>query len=177
MHRTDLARRRGRLIGQVAVEPLEARVGHVEITDAVEGVPLDGVGDMGGLAPLEQDRDETGTTRLIVVNAVADQIPLPPDAETLAGLLLPHDAASVGLGADHQDEVRLIDARIHPERPALVGSGDVLIEDDLEPAVSQGVCQVEGALGMLRRVMAIADKDFGSLSRKASPIPSVQVCL
>ena len=80
LDRTDLARRRGRLTGQVAVEPLEARVGDVEITDAVEGVPLDGVGDMGGLAPLQQDRDETGTTRLIVVNAVVDQIPLPPYA-------------------------------------------------------------------------------------------------
>ena len=168
MDRTDLARRRGRLTGQVAVEPLEARVGEVEMTDEVIGVPLDGVGDMGGLAPLEQDWNETGTARLIVVNAVVDQTPLPPDAEALAGLLLPHDAASVGLGADHQDEGRLVDARIHPVRPALVGSGvDVLIEDDLEPAVSQSVCQVKDALGMLRRVMAIADKDFGSLGHGA----------
>ena len=123
MDRTDLARRRGCLTGQVAVEPLEARIGEVEITDAIVGVPLDGVGDMGGLAPLQQDRDEAGTTRLVVVNAVVDQTPLPPDAKALAGLLLPHDAASVGLGADHQDEVRLIEARLHPERPALVGSG------------------------------------------------------
>ena len=45
-----------------------------------------------------------------------------------------------------------------------------MIEDDLEPAVSQGVCQVEGTLGMLRRVMAIADKDFGSLSHGAFPV-------
>ena len=169
MDRTDLGRRRGRLTGQMAVEPLEIRVsGDVENTDAVVGVPLDGVGNMGGLAPLQQDRDETGTARLIVVNAVVDQTPLPPDAEALAGLLLPHDAASVGLGADHQDEIRLIEARLHPERPALVGSGvDVLIEDDLEPAVSQSICQVEDVFDMLRRVMAIADKDFGSLSHGA----------
>ena len=102
----------------MAVEPLEIRVsGDVENTDAVVGVPLDGVGNMGGLAPLQQDRDETGTARLIVVNAVVDQTPLPPDAEALAGLLLPHDAASVGLGADHQDEIRLIEAQ-SPSRAA-----------------------------------------------------------
>ena len=54
LDRTGLARRRGRLTGQVAVEPFEARVsGDVENTDAVVGVPLDGAWDMGGLAPLE----------------------------------------------------------------------------------------------------------------------------
>ena len=47
---------------------------------------------------------------------------------------------------------------------------DVLIKDDLETAVLQGVRQVQGALGMLRRVMAIADKDFGSLSHGAFPV-------
>ena len=169
---TDLGRWRGRLIGQVAVEPLEVRVGEVEITDAIVGVPLDGVGDLGGIAPLQQDWNESGTARLIVVNAVVDQVPLPPYAEALAELLLPHDAASVGLAADHQNKVRLIEARLHPARPALVGSGDVLIEDNLEPAVPQSVCQVEDAFGMLRRVLAVADKDLGSLSHEAFSVNS-----
>ena len=58
-------------------------------------------------------------------------------------------------------------------RPALIGSGeDVLIEDDLEPAVLQGVCQVEDPLDMLGRVMAIADEELGSLRHEAFSVNS-----
>jgi hypothetical protein len=56
----------------VAVEPLVARIGEVKTTYPIIAVPLDRVGDAGGLAPIEQDSNEGGTARLVVEDTVED---------------------------------------------------------------------------------------------------------
>ena len=111
---------RGRLIGQVAVQVLEARVGEVERCDLVVVVPSDGVRDVRPLRAGEQDGDEPAAAGIVAVAEVVVNDPaLPAHAGALAGRLLCPDAAAVRLGADQQDKVGRLEVSLHPERPAL----------------------------------------------------------
>ena len=124
LDRTDLARRRGRLTGQVAVEPLVARVGEVERRDPVVVMPSDWVGDVRLLRAGEQDRDEPDAAGIIAVAEVVVNDPaLPAYAGALAGYLLCPHAAAVRLGADQQDKVGRLEVPLHPKRPALRRQG------------------------------------------------------
>ena len=122
-------------------------------------MPLDGVGDVRGLRAGEQDRDEPRAAGLIVVDAVVDQLPFPAHAQALTGLLQAHDAAAVGLGADHQDELGLVEVPVHPAGPALLRRGmDVPVEDHVDPAIAEGIGQGEDAVGVLVRVVTVAEE-------------------
>ena len=152
---------RGRLIGQVTVQSLEPRVGQVEGRNPVVGIPLNGVGDVRRLrAGKQEDRDEPRAAVVDpFVDRVVDEVPFPVHAEALTWLLQPHEAAAVGLGADHQDELGLIEVLLHPAGPALRRRGvDVAVEDHVDPAIAEGVGQGEDAVGMLVGVVAVAEK-------------------
>jgi hypothetical protein len=147
------------LIGQVPVQGFIARVSEVEGREPVVVMPADWVGDVRGLRAGEQDGDEPDAAGLTVGDAVVDQRALPTHASTLTWLLLAHDAAAVGRGADHQDELGRVEVPLHPAGPALRRRGvDVPVEDHVDPAVAQGIGQVEDAGGVLGRVVAVADE-------------------
>ena len=126
---------------------------------------------MRGLRAGEQDRDEPRAAGLVVVDPVVDQAPFPAHPEALTGLLLAHDAAAVGLGADHQDELGLVEVPVHPAGPALRRRRvDVPVEDHVDPAVAEGVGQGEDAGGVLVRVVAVAEEHPRRVRHRADPL-------
>ena len=172
LDRAEVGPGRGRLIGQVPVQGLVARVGQVERREPVIGMPPNGVGDVRGLrAGKQKDREEPRTAGLVVVDPVADQAPYPANPKALTRLLLAHDAAAVGLGADHQDELGLIEVPLHPVGPALRRRGvDVAVEDHVDPAVAQGIGQGEDAGGVLARVVAVTEEHPRRVRHRADPL-------
>src|SRR5271157_5235270 len=150
---------RGRLTGQVPVQGFIARVSGVEGREPVVVMPADWVGDVPGLRAGQEDGDEPDAAGLTVGDAVVDQRALPTHASALTWLLLAPDTAAVGRGADHQDELGRVEVPLHPAGPALRRRGvDVPVENHVDPAVAEGVGQREDAVGVLGRVVAVAEE-------------------
>ena len=109
-------------------------------------------------APLEQHGNEAPVRASGVVEVLANEAALPADATPHGRCFVILDAAAIGLGADHQHPVGVADVFLHPERPALFGEGLVLVQDGVDPVLAELVGELEDAVGMLVRVVTIANE-------------------
>ena len=137
-----------------------------------------------GSEPGSRMRDEPRRRRAVAVaDAVVDQIlPSHRTPRPWPGCSSAHDAAAVGLGADHQDELGRHEVPLHPAGPALRRRGvDVQVEDHVDPAIAEGVGQGEDAGGVLVRVVTVAEEYPRSIRHRADlppsePRPSTTAC-
>src|SRR6185369_14767513 len=85
----------------------------------------------------------------------------PLAAKAAAWFLGAAEAALIGPRADHQDEIRLLDAVCAPPRPAFRWRGLVLIDPGIDAVCAQPVADRQDAVLVLRGVVAVAQEDLG----------------
>jgi len=113
---------------------------------------------VGLIRGIEENRQELAVVRSRVIEDLGHRRTLPADAQALAGLLVTVEAAMVGLGADDQDEIGLLDHAGRPARPALGRRGLILIQLHRDAFAAQPVAKGQHAVHVLPGIVAVADE-------------------
>jgi hypothetical protein len=139
----------------VAVEVVVASV------EEVAGVGAEDEGDRVRGKGVEEDGDEAVVLGAGVVEDLLDEVALQGRAEAGLGGLVAVEAAAVGVGADDEDEVGLVDLAGHPLEPALGGMRLVLVEADVEAVLAEAIGEVTDAREVDVGVVGVGDEDAG----------------
>ena len=130
------------------------------IGDRVTGSTLKNDGDVCSVFPEKDDRYEFTVFALSVVELLGNDVALPRSSQPDPGRFLSFEPAQVGLGAGHQNEIRLFNLPVAPQRPSLGGRLLVLIDAAINPLAAQTIGQSQDAIHVLRRVVSVADENL-----------------
>jgi hypothetical protein len=78
---------------------------------------------------------------------------------TLAWLLTTLSPLQIGFSTDHEDKIRFSGMPLHPYRPAFRRRGFVLIQGCVDTIGPQTIRQIQDAVHVFVRVVAVADED------------------
>jgi hypothetical protein len=138
----------------VAVQPPEALL----CFDLEASRATQDLGDVLWARGREEDRNDPLVLTSGVIELLAQNVALPGYPEAFAWLVGGSEAALIGLGANHQDEIRFVDSSSAPAGPTLRWCRLVLIEPGVNPMVTEPVAECQHPILMLWGIMAVADE-------------------
>jgi hypothetical protein len=103
-------------------------------------------------------RNELMVAAVGLVKVEADNGAFPGGATASRRLLAAFGAAAIGLGADNENEIGLVDLVVHPNRPAFGDPVLVLIDNDRAAILAKAVRQGQNRGFVFRRIVAVTDK-------------------
>jgi hypothetical protein len=106
----------------------------------------------------ENYSDELGISSFRLVKFQGDDETFPLGAFAFTGGRLALVALLVGFGADHENELGLLNLIAAPPRPPLGRRELVLVNPAIDAVVAQAFAEVPNAALMLRRVVTVADE-------------------
>jgi len=154
LHTTERRHRDQRLMGEAPVKQLIFK------GDCVTSTTLKNDGHVCSIFPEKNDRYEFTVFALGIVEFLGNDVAFPCRSQPESGCFLSFEPAQVGFRAGRQNEIRLFNLSVAPQRPSLGGRLHVLIDAAINALDAQAIGQSQDAIHVLRGIVSVADENL-----------------